>query len=248
MRERVFKRTMPLLLSGMLFLFSTTVNGENIDPLNDESQYAFGENIGWLNFEPLGEGGPGAQVEERELTGYIWAENIGWVSLSCENTSTCGTVDYRVTNDGMGNLSGYAWGENVGWINFYPTYGGVTIDSEGTFDGWAWGENIGWIHLKSESPISYKVSTAWTPISMGDLDCDGTFTGTDVLIQASLVVGLISCTDLPSPCVTVCPDDMLATSDWDCSGSIDGIDVLIGASIIVDIITEADTPLGQGCP
>jgi hypothetical protein len=68
-----------------------------------------------------------------------------------------------------------------------------------------------------------------------------------VLIQASLVVDLVQCTDLPS-CIETCPDDMMAVCDWDCSSSIDGTDVLIGASIIVDIITEADTPLGQGCP
>jgi hypothetical protein len=81
---------------------------------------------------------------------------------------------------------------------------------------------------------------------LGDLDCDNTFTGTDVLIEASLVVDLITCDELPS-CIPICPGDLLATTDWDCSGSIDGTDVLIGASIIVDIITEGDTPLGQGC-
>jgi hypothetical protein len=83
--------------------------------------------------------------------------------------------------------------------------------------------------------------------TLGDLDCDDNFTGTDVLIQSSLVVDLIQCTDLPF-CISICPDDLLAASDWDCSGSIDGTDVLIGSSIIVDIITEEDTPLGQGCP
>ena len=25
---------------------------ENIDPYEDDSQYAYGENVGWLNFEP----------------------------------------------------------------------------------------------------------------------------------------------------------------------------------------------------
>jgi hypothetical protein len=81
----------------------------------------------------------------------------------------------------------------------------------------------------------------------GDLDCDETFTGTDVLIGASMVVDLIQCRDLPE-CIATCPDDMLATCDWDCNENIDGVDVLIGASIIVDIIGEGDTPLGQGCP
>ncbi len=134
---------------------------ENIDPYADDSQYAYGENVGWLNFEP--DTGGGAQVASDKLTGYVWAENIGWVSLSCENTSSCGTVSYGVTNDGSGNLSGYAWAENVGWINFDPKVPGdrrnygVTIDANGNFDGWAYGENIGWIHLASTSPVAYGV-------------------------------------------------------------------------------------------
>jgi hypothetical protein len=89
------------------------------------------------------------------------------------------------------------------------------------------------------------------PVYFGDLDCDDDFDGTDVLIQASLVVDLIHCDPdlLVLPCINTCPDDVLARSDWDCKGTIDGTDVLIGASIIVDIIGPGDTPLGRGeCP
>ncbi|MHC4666287.1 MAG: hypothetical protein ACYS9T_10085, partial [Planctomycetota bacterium] len=67
---------------------------ENIDPNEDGSQYAYGENVGWLNFEPTE--GNGVHVSQTQLTGYVWAENIGWMSLACENTSSCGTVDYGV--------------------------------------------------------------------------------------------------------------------------------------------------------
>jgi hypothetical protein len=80
---------------------------------------------------------------------------------------------------------------------------------------------------------------------LGDLDCDDVFTGTDVLIQASLIVDLIDCVDLP--CVSSCAQAR-ATCDWDCDDLLTGTDVLFGASIIVDIISEADTPLGQWCP
>ena len=128
---------------------------ENIDPNEDGSQYAYGQNIGWVNFEPSE--GDGVHVSKMQLTGYVWAENIGWISLSCENTASCGTVNYSVINDGSGNLSGYAWGQNVGWINFNPTNGGVTIDADGNFDGWAWGENIGWINFKSADLYGYNV-------------------------------------------------------------------------------------------
>ncbi len=125
------------------------VSAENIDPNKDGSQYAYGENVGWLNFEPnRPEPNVGATISNDKLTGFIWAENIGWINLSP-------SIYGGVINDGTGQLSGYAWGENVGWLNFNPqvpgdaNHYGITIGSEGNFDGWAWGENIGWIHFQA---------------------------------------------------------------------------------------------------
>jgi hypothetical protein len=144
---------------------------ENIDPNNDGSQYAYGENVGWCNAEPLGNGGPGVYVTSSALTGWIWGENIGWINLSCSNLGTCGTVSYGVTNDGAGNLSGYAWGENVGWISFScentascgTTPYGVSIDCDGVFGGNAWAENAGWITFSASAPYAYRVQTSWAP-------------------------------------------------------------------------------------
>lgn len=152
MKKSFLRRTMIAFILGVSVLFCIAQYAENIDPHDDNSQYAYGENIGWLNFEPSE--GPGVTVTDTGVTGFVWAENIGWVNLT---PTTYGGV----TNDGSGNLGGYAWGENVGWINFNPTYGGVTIDNEGNFDGWAWGENIGWIHFQNLS-VPYKVQTAWS--------------------------------------------------------------------------------------
>src|SRR4029434_8427813 len=50
---------------------------ENIDPADDTSQYAWAENIGWLNAEPSGDGGPGVQVGDSQLSGWMWGENMG---------------------------------------------------------------------------------------------------------------------------------------------------------------------------
>lgn len=138
---------MPIM--GLLTFFMTSTGlCENIDPYDSNAQYAYGENIGWVNFEPnLVNINVGAQVSNKKIEGFIWAENIGWINLSPQHYG-------GVFNDGCGNLSGYAWGENVGWINFSPTVLGdtlnqyrVIIDSEGNFSGWAWGENIGWINF-----------------------------------------------------------------------------------------------------
>jgi len=144
----------------IILLLNSVAFAENIDPDEDGSQYAYGENVGWLNFEP-NVAGPnvGATVSDSNLTGFIWAENIGWLNLD-PNDSDPNT---GITNDGTGLLSGYAWGENVGWINFDPNVPGdsndygVTIDSEGDFDGWAWGENIGWINFNSADLYGYNV-------------------------------------------------------------------------------------------
>ena len=146
-----------LQIVGFLSILVCCANlsyGENIDPCDDGSQYAYGENVGWLNFEP-NVAGPnvGATVSDSNLTGFIWAENIGWINLD-PNDSDPNT---GIANDDAGNLSGFAWGENVGWLNFDPNVPGdpnqygVTIDSEGNFDGWAWGENVGWIHFRFRS-------------------------------------------------------------------------------------------------
>ena len=133
------------------WLFSCIAMAENIDPDNDGSQYAYGENVGWFNWEPVL--GSGVHVYSDRIEGYIWGENIGWINVS--------PITYGgVANDGNGNLSGYAWGENVGWINFSPTYGGITIDANGVLQGWAWGENIGWIHLQAGIDLSIQPYTS----------------------------------------------------------------------------------------
>jgi hypothetical protein len=110
----------------------------------------------------------GVEVSEDTLTGWIWCENIGWVSLHCENTASCETVEYGVEQEGGGPLSGFAFSENAGWINFNPETAGVSIDPDtGEFGGYAWGENIGWVSFSCEDSstcgnVDYGVKTDWT--------------------------------------------------------------------------------------
>ncbi len=158
------RNTTGLVLVMILVFSFTCIYAENIDPYEDDSQYAYGENVGWLNFEPSE--GPGVHVSADKLTGYVWAENMGWINLSPASYG-------GVFNNRTGLLFGYAWGENVGWINFNPqvpgdsTHYGVTIDHDGNFAGWAWGENIGWIHFRSTTPVPYRVKVC--VISFDDL-------------------------------------------------------------------------------
>ncbi len=65
-----------LIIPGLcLLLCCVNLHAENIDPNEDGSQYAWGENIGWINFEP--DQGSGVQVSSTDVQGYVWAENIG---------------------------------------------------------------------------------------------------------------------------------------------------------------------------
>jgi hypothetical protein len=160
--------TRVLLAAAVCCLAFVPAAAENVDPGNDNHQFAWGENVGWINAEPSGNGGPGMDVGNFALTGWMWGENAGWLSLSCSNTASCGTAQYGVTNDGYGKLSGFAWAENVGWVNFAPTTCqpdptcGVGVDpATGYFFGRAWGENVGWVTFASAAPIDSTVRTSW---------------------------------------------------------------------------------------
>lgn len=129
--------------------------------------FAWGTNIGWINFSPTH---IGVSVYKDHLEGYAWGENIGWIRLGSYDSGGAHTYtndaanSYGVNNDGAGHLSGFAWGTNIGWINFNPPNGGVTIDpATGELNGYAWSENAGWIHFKgtAQNGSSYGVVTDW---------------------------------------------------------------------------------------
>jgi len=164
MKNRFHIKTFLCLAAALMLFCHSAARAENIDPNDAGAQWAWGENTGWFNFDPVQ--GIGVTVGDSNVTGWVWAENIGWINLSPQQYG-------GVTNDGTGKLGGWAWGENVGWISFSclntdscgTVEYGVTINAEGKFDGYAWGENIGWINYALVSQPDYRVQTAWTVIS-----------------------------------------------------------------------------------
>ena len=151
-----------LLLSALVLLASPVI-AENVDPLNDGSQYAYAVNLGWLNGEPLGNSGPGMSLQIASASGWMWSANSGWISLNCNNTSSCDAVDYGIAHDGTGNLSGYAWSPNLGWISFScedsdscgaVPYGVVVDLSTGEMTGYGYAANAGWISFSCENTAS----------------------------------------------------------------------------------------------
>ena len=142
-------------------VFASTTDGT----IDGTYKYAWSEKIGWINF---GTSFGNVHITDSGLTGYIWNNNLSWISLNCSNTSSCAQSNFKVSNDGHGNLSGYAWGEGFGWINF----SGVTIDSSGYFHGYANGTATGRIsfncaNTNSCSQSDFKVKTDWLPSVIG---------------------------------------------------------------------------------
>jgi len=106
--------------------------------------------------------------------GWIWSGTVGWISLNCTNTATCGTVDYGVTLTdtpgffGWADMTGWAWSETMGWLCFGTTCGGVTPEGGASYAqfrddfggkqdqlyGWAKIDALGdegWISLNCEN-------------------------------------------------------------------------------------------------
>ena len=144
-----------LFLAGVFSVglaLASTTNGT----INPTYKYAWSENIGWINF---GCDSCNVHVTDAGLTGYIWINNYGRISLNPSNGG--------VKNDGNGILSGYAWSENIGRINFT----GVTIDSNGQFQGLAAGDNTGKINFNYDPTPNcptctiVRVTTDWRPKS-----------------------------------------------------------------------------------
>jgi hypothetical protein len=151
--------------------------------------FAWNDIIGWLDFYTTNN----VTVGVSQLSGYA-SSSAGSISLDCATSpggSVCGTSNYKVKNDGNGNLSGWAWNDTYGWISFYwgnasadntlattplcqgfAGYCGVTISSSGVFSGWAWNDAIGWISFNCSNTGScgtsnYDVVTAWAPVASG---------------------------------------------------------------------------------
>ncbi len=139
------------LFTVAMLAFALPAGAQNIVA----SSYAWGENIGWVNFAPPA-GSGGITVSDTTVTGFAWSENFGWINFGPMASG-------GVANTTSGVLSGFAWAENGGWINFGPmSAGGVTINtSTGVFSGFAWGENVGWINF---GPMATGgVATTWRP-------------------------------------------------------------------------------------
>jgi hypothetical protein len=107
------------------------------------------------------------------LEGWVWNDNLAWVSLYCPGGMlggmnldiACGTQAYSITFSTTGTapdlftnvaMSGYAWGDNVGWITFDTAFSQIEPIPSGASRGLvnpaspaaethAWADSVGWL-------------------------------------------------------------------------------------------------------
>jgi hypothetical protein len=170
---KFFKKSLKLsLFLSVAFLVSFSLaSAFSIDSTNRTARL-FSDTANLVNFKPSfmdGNKPVAAQLDmnQSQLTGYAWGNNIGWVnlnSLNCDangdgltdttNFSFCTTGQpispFKVSMSGN-TLSGYAWSQNGGWINFGPFSNSatpqVTMNASGQLSGFAWIQNYGWLQF-----------------------------------------------------------------------------------------------------
>lgn len=125
------------------------------------SGYAWGEKTGWINFNnqggiygvattwrasgappvepppdegggPPGGGGP-SNCNFHNINGFAWSYTMGWISLSCQNTTA--DIDYGLDinfdSGPTADMTGYGWSPNAGWVDFQPAGPYPTAPSHG---------------------------------------------------------------------------------------------------------------------
>ena len=139
-----------LLITATLLLFVAAQAATTINPIN---KYAYGANIGWMDWR--GDTNNGAIIGEYICSGYIYAANVGWINLG-SGAPTNGIYyqnlsanDFGVNQDGLGNLRGFAWGANIGWINFESNGAPRVNLKTGGMTGSIYSANCGWISLSN---------------------------------------------------------------------------------------------------
>ena len=120
-----------------------------------------------------------ANADSGNLSGYVYSQDVGWVSLSCVNTSSCGTVNYGVATGSNGSLSGYGFSQNGEWVNFNPNFGGVGVKQDGSLSGWIFAEKTGWARIDGVKVVSLndlqsEVVLAEDTINSNNLSTDST--------------------------------------------------------------------------
>jgi hypothetical protein len=145
-------------------------NAEAASTIDANHAFAWAGNFGWTNWLPTT--ADGVAVNERYCAGYIYAANVGWISMGVGTPadgsaySNAGSSDYGVNSTpaaaGEQKLRGFAYGANIGWISFEDQGNPRVIIATGQLRGFVWSANCGWINL--DDADFYVKTTPLTPI------------------------------------------------------------------------------------
>ena len=125
----------------------------NIDA-SSTNHWAWNDVIGWIDFYNTEK----VFVQSREIKGYA-NSSVGPVSLNCDTTGNpdngdfCGTANYKVKNDGGGNLSGWAWNDLVGWISFCGTSNAASSSGNCPYSAYPYHPALAWCQDSSSNDI-----------------------------------------------------------------------------------------------
>jgi prepilin-type N-terminal cleavage/methylation domain-containing protein len=120
----------------------------------------------------------GATIDKStgEFSGYVWSDNVGWISFQESDVETVDCPDYPASCRAVlsnGDVSGWAVVLSNGeWISLRGTvgteeYGVQIIDDK--LHGWAWGDRtLGWISFNCENENECVASDYNTWIFEGD--------------------------------------------------------------------------------
>ena len=161
-----------LLALVLAFSIEPSARLQATTTIDSVNKYSYGANIGWEDW--TGDTANGVVLGQFFCSGYIYAANVGWISLG--NGAPANQIQYQnnsasdfgVNHDGSGNLRGYGYGANIGWLNF-ESQGAPKIDLlTGNLSGYVWSANCGWISLNNAQ--AYVQTDTLSP---GPLDSNG---------------------------------------------------------------------------
>lgn len=144
-----------ILFLACLFCATAPYHVGATTTIDSTNKYAWGANIGFTNWRPSD--ADGVAIGENFCSAYIYAANVGWISLGSGNPtngiqySNTSATDFGVNclpgAPGERNLRGFAYGANIGWINFEENGNPRVILSTGQLRGFVYSANCGWINL-----------------------------------------------------------------------------------------------------
>jgi hypothetical protein len=185
-------------------------------------------------------GGPAGTVNPHNMLGYAWSSTIGWLSFSCNNDNSCGTVDYGVNYDSStGDIAGYAWSPNVGWVQFGGLSGFPTGSGTSPLNAKISGSNMmGWAKALSAEDAGWDGWISLNGTGYGVTKIGAALSG---FSWASSVIGWLSFDG-----VTV--DDSGSTFDAKVNGtSVNGSASVAGNSTVSLVATLGTLPSGTTC-